>query len=209
MFLANKPNPNKEVKKAEVQNPKILEVNLIKDEIGVSFDWGRGLVILGLVLLLASLLVIEIYSGLNWWEKRENVRIAAAQAEVDKIKSETVQLQNKATAALFYKEKSASFSQLITEHVYWSNFFRWLETNTLSTVHFEGFKGDLTGKYTLAARARTYADVSWQANAFLKDPLIKSVEITQASVDRGKDQTSEVKFELVLEIDPTIFKSKK
>lgn len=197
-------NPN-------VQNPKILEVNLIKDEALVSFDWNRGLFVLIMMLILASLLVTEVYFGLDWWEKQENSRVEELKAETSKIDQQAVELKKQVDVALSYKEKSAAFSSLISNHVYWNNFFSWLESNTLTTIRYNRFSGGLTGEYVLQGHAQTLADISWQVKTLLDNPLTEKVEVLQASVGE-QDETNDigpVSFSLSLKIKPEIFLNKK
>lgn len=204
-----KRQPNKaEAAPKNLQNPRILEVNLVKEDGIVAFDWNQHIFILAVVLAIAGALVAEIYFGLDWWSKQEALRTQEVEAKIAKVNSETNKLKTQFSAGLTYKEKSAAFSDLLANHIYWTNFFSWLEKNTLSSVKYNGFTGDLSGKYTLEATAKTYADVSWQVKALLNDPLTQKVEVLQATAGQGKDKTkaSEVKFSLLLVVKPEIFK---
>jgi hypothetical protein len=194
-----------------LQNPKILEVNLIKDEAQVSFDWNKGLFILVIMLILAGLLVTEVYFGLDWWEKQETARAEELRVETDKINQEAAVLKSQVGAALSYKEKSAAFSSLLNNHVYWNNFFSWLESNTLSTIRFDKFSGGLDGEYSLNGHAQTLADLSWQTNVLLKDPLTEKAEIQEAIVGPRDEDGSigSVTFTLLLKVKPEIFLNKK
>jgi len=90
MFLQKrKLNKPKETKQRELQNPKILEVNLIKEEAAVSFNWSKNLLMLVFVLFLAGLVVAEVYFGLNWWEKQEAAQIQVLSDKVMKLDEET------------------------------------------------------------------------------------------------------------------------
>jgi len=207
MFLQKrKLNKSNDKKKHELQNPKILEVNLIKEEAAVSFDWSKNLLVLILVLFLAGLLVTEIYFGLNWWEEQEAAQVQILSDKTAKLDAEATKLKKTASAAVSYKEKSAVFTDLLNNHIYWSNFFSWLEKNTLSSVRYGGFSGNLDGTYSLAATTDTYADVSWQVKALLNDPLVKHVEVTSAGSSKSQTTAGRVSFGIVLKINPDIFK---
>ncbi|MCX6794585.1 MAG: hypothetical protein NTY31_01100 [Candidatus Falkowbacteria bacterium] len=207
MFLQKrKLNKPEETKKHELQNPKILEVNLIKEEAAVSFNWSKNLLMLVFVLFLAGLVVAEVYFGLNWWEEQEAAQIQVLSDKVMKLDAEAGKLKKSAAAALAYKEKSAVFTDLLSNHIYWSNFFNWLEKNTLSSVRYEGFSGTLDGAYSLAATTDTYADVSWQVKAFLNDPLVQQVEVTNAASSKNKTKSDRISFNLVLKVNPSVFK---
>jgi len=207
MFLQKKkPNKKEEAKKHEFQNPKILEVNLIKEEASISFNWNKNLLILVLVLFFAGILVGEVYLGLNWWEEQETAQLQVLSDKIRKLDSEAAKLKKSAAVALSYKEKSAVFTDLLNNHIYWSNFFSWLEKNTLSSVRYSGFSGTTDGFYSLTASADTYADISWQVKAFLNDPLVKQVEVVSANADKNKKASGGVGFTIVLKVNPNIFK---
>jgi len=211
MLFLNRKLKSGEIKKQALRNPKILEVNLIKDEIRISFDWNKNLSVLAVVLFIAGLFLIEIYLGLDWWEKQENLRLQTLSEKIAAVNQEMTKLKSAADEALTYKEKTSEATKLLADHVYWSNFFSWLEKNTLSSVKYGGFEGDLTGKYNLSAKAKSYADISWQVKAFLNSSSTKAATVTSANTGTGGNagevsKNPEVDFTLKLEIDPAIFK---
>lgn len=210
LFFKPKQGKKEEPKKNLLQNPKILEVNLIKDEVKISFDWNKNISILMVVLFITGIFVAEIYFGLDWWEKQEIARAQTLENEILKVNRDISKIKGTADAAITYKDKSLELTRLLNEHVYWSNFFNWLEKNTLSTVKFDSFGGNTEGKYSLNAKALSYAEVSWQVKAFLSDPLIKNVEVLSVnsaiSKDKGKSAETGVNFSLTFELDPAVFK---
>ena len=197
------------------KNPEILEVNLVKDEVVVFFDWNKHLLAVVLVFLLSSLFIFEIYLGLDKWEEQENNRALLIEQETTQLKGEIAVLNNSAKDALSYKDKASVFSDILDNHIYWTRFFSWLEQNTLSSVKYSGFSGDLSGTYTLQAVAPSYAEASWQVKAFTNSPLVKSAKVESAAFDlielevaEGEDPITktEVSFDIELELDLNIFK---
>ncbi|MHB8903574.1 MAG: hypothetical protein ACYC40_00510 [Patescibacteria group bacterium] len=211
MFSLKLKPKSKEIKKAVVSNPKILEINLIKEDSSVSFDWGKNLSTIFLAFFIAAVLVAEIFFGLDWWQNQELIKTQKTVAEISKLNKEIAILNNQANEAFKYKDKVLVLSGLLNNHIYWSGFLSWLERNTLSSVQYESFKGDLSGSYSLNATAKTYADVSWQVKAFLNDPMTKAASVGQATTIKLKDNDKEKKapqvdFILNLEVNPAIFK---
>jgi hypothetical protein len=209
-FKRKKSNKKEEIKKNILQNPKILEVNLIRDEVRISFDWNKNLSILMAVLFVVGIFVVEIYFGLNLWEKQELVKIQALSDDITTLNREMSNIKSKADEALAFKDKSIELGRLLNEHIYWSNFFNWLEKNTLSTVKYDGFSGNTNGTYSLNARALSYAEVSWQVKAFLNDPIVKKVEVlsVNSALSKDKEKAGEtgVSFSLSFELNPEVFK---
>ena len=181
LFLRSKKDKQGNIKKAPAQNPRILEVNLIKGEVHIPFDWKRHLAIFLLTIIVAAAFIAEIYFGLNLWAKQEMVKADKLTAEITVLSGEVKAMQEKADAALLYKAKSSEVSRLLDQHIYWTNFFAWLEANTLSTVKFSGFSGDTEGTYTLEATTGRYQEVSWQVKALLDSPVVKKASVLQVS----------------------------
>lgn len=208
MFSFKLKSKNKEAKKPVVSNPKILEVNLIKSDTGASFNFAANLSTLFLVFFIAALLVTEIYFGLDWWQNQEMFKMQATEKEIVDLNREISALNTQTNDAFRYKEKVATLSGLLDNHIYWSNFLNWLEKNTLSSVQYEELNGDLSGSYNFNAKSQTYADVSWQVKAFLNDPLTKKASVSEASILKSKDneKTNTVSFILRLQVNPAIFK---
>lgn len=209
-FKRKKSNKKEEIKKNVLQNPKILEVNLIRDEVRISFDWNKNLSVLMAVLFVVGIFVVEIYFGLNVWEKQELVKIQALSDDITTLNREMSNIKSKADEALAFKDKSIELGRLLNEHIYWSNFFNWLEKNTLSTVKYDGFGGNTKGTYSLNAKALSYAEVSWQVKAFLNDPIVKKVEVlsVNSALSKDKEKAGEtgVSFSLSFELNPEVFK---
>ncbi|MBN2884704.1 hypothetical protein JXE04_02150 [Patescibacteria group bacterium] len=194
------------------QNPKILEVNLIKNEMRVDFDWNQHLSTLLFSVIVTALFVAEIYFGLNWWAEYENNRVIASELKYRQVSTDIVTLRTESDQILAFKEKVDAASSLLDNHIYWTNFLDWLEKNTLSTVTYSGFSGKSDGIYDLTASANTFREVSWQTRAFLADSSVISVNVNEASMQAGDDVTEDagiakVNFNLSLKVDPKLFKA--
>ena len=70
-------NDNKSLK-----NPKILDLNLIKEEVSLDFNWRKNISSLLFILGIVAFVILEIYFGLNWWQKDEEARLEGAKAEM-------------------------------------------------------------------------------------------------------------------------------
>jgi hypothetical protein len=217
LFIKPKKDKQEEIKKNSLQNPKILEVNLIKGETRISFDWGKNLSVLLVVLFIAGSLVAEIYFGLDWWATQEALKAGTLSDNIASVNREISNLKGTTDKALSYKDKSVELGKLLSDHIYFSNLFNWLEKNTLSTVKFDSFTGDNKGTYVLNARALSYSEVSWQVKAFLADPIVKKVEVSSVNSVVAKEKNKEtseankaveqgVNFSLDFQLDPSIFK---
>lgn len=170
-----------------LQNPKILEVNLIKEESHLDFDWKKNIKSLLFALGVTIFIIVELYLGLDWWQKDEEARLEIINAQVEKASKDVRDFRQQAADTLAYQEKTVEVARLLDNHVYWTNFFAWLERNTLSTVSYGGFSGTTKGAYSLSGKAGSFAEVSWQVKQLIDDPMTVSASVN--SVSSGQDKT--------------------
>ncbi len=237
-LFAKKPKkaPKKEETKEEKKEEKVeqeknlessldvLDVDLIKGEKQEVFDWGKYIAFIFLAVVAASVLALEAYWLIAWWENQEDNRASQIEKNIEEIRSEIKEIEGEYQVLTDFKVKADMLDDLLTKHPYWTNFFNWIERRTLSNVTWESFTADLSGDYTLQGEAKTFADISWQVRSFLDDELVNEV-----SVDSGtgglREETREipglldeednpimetylvssVSFTLNLKIDPRIF----
>ncbi len=189
-------------------NPKVLEVNLIKDEVIVDFNWKKHLISLFLTLIVAASFVAEIYYGLSWWQQQEEEKTAAINLELQGVTGQIKKINNNAKDFTSFKDKLTLTKQMADTHIYWTDFFNWLEKNTLNSVVYSGFSGDITGDYNLSATAKNFSDISWQVKAFKNDKFTDFVEVSSGSSGRNELSTNsdnKVSFSLRLKVKPQIF----
>lgn len=195
-------------------NPEVLEVNLIKDEMEVDFELNKRLFSLFLVLFVAGLFVAEIYFGLDWWQKEEEYKAVTLQNDYIKVTREVKNIKAKVQEVTNFKDKLVVSKKMMDNHIYWTNFFTWLEKNTLNSVLYNGFSGDVSGIYTLGATAKNYRDISWQVKNFQNDKYVNLASVSSGSYGKSDQDNSEekkdladqtVNFSIELEVKPEIF----
>lgn len=210
MFKLNSKKQRVNKKQEDIsQNPKILEVNLIKSEMPISFDFKKHIGTLSFALVVAILFILEIYLGLNWWSDYEADRLKRSQNRFNKVSEEIRQMKSASDQINSFRERVELADALLERHVYWSNFFTWLESSTLSSVSYQDFGGTIDGKYVMKATTQAFRDISWQSRLLLADPAVLSVYVDEGSGGRGEDKkkAGEVSFSIDLKINPEIFKA--
>ncbi|MFA5163027.1 MAG: hypothetical protein WC441_00700 [Patescibacteria group bacterium] len=193
------------------ENPKVLEVNLIKESANVEFDWKRNFSRLGISALIALFFIVEIYFSLSWWEKEENKRADALAADLQQVNQDIKLVKTQADEFLTFKDKLTALKPLLDNHIYWTNFFSWLERHTLNSVTFGGFSGNTSGVYSLQAETKNFSDISYQVKAFLDAPETLEAEVLSGQSSQSKDKDGRVKsgavtFGIDFKIKPEIFK---
>jgi hypothetical protein len=191
-FLNLKKKNPKPISDSSFVNPEVLEVNLIKDEMEVDFELNKRLFSLFLALFVAGLFVTEIYFGLDWWQNEEEKKAISLKTDYEKVSQDVKNTRTKAEEMMTFKDKLAVSQKIIDNHIYWTNFFTWLEKNTLNSVSYGGgFSGDISGAYNLGAVANTYSDISWQVRNFKNDKYTLSASVSSGS-GGGVGKTSEI-----------------
>lgn len=190
-------------------NLRLLEVDLIKNEVVVLFDWRKNFFNLFVFLLLTAGVIGEAYYLLSIWEKKQVYN------KNDYLKSEIANIDNKIQAIQEESEKAVAFRNnlqnalpIFNRHVYWSNFFDFLEANTLSDLYYLAFDGTTSGTYSLPARVKDYRAINFQLDRMLRaTSTVLSASIANEEVNSAAKPNEKVgvSFNLNLNILPDIF----
>jgi hypothetical protein len=194
-----------EEKNTVVSNPKILEMDLISDQIEISFDLKKNLSIMGTFIIITLVLVAEIYLTLFLWQANE------ISAKTEKLKNESQSInqeveinKTKAAEALAFKNRLEMTAPLLDKHVYWTNFFNYLEKNTLADVFYSGFNGGVDGTYTLKAFVKDYRAIGVQLKTFLAGDKTVTASISNERINNSGANVGVV-FDLSLSIKNDLF----
>lgn len=199
-------------KEKELEELKTLEINLVKETIAIRFDWKRGLSILIIFISFSIFIVFEAYSFLHWFSGQSGTVSNLSEQRVVDINQELSEVKLEAVDALIFKERLNLINYMFEKHIYWSNFFSMLESNTTNKIHFTGFKGDTSGHYTIPSRADEFMAIGTQVRTMARDDDILSVSVVYGELE----ETSEAKegeepevpgvfFDLNISVDPNIF----
>ncbi len=88
---------------------------------------------------------------------------------------------------------------MLADHVYWTQWFAYLERYTLQSVHYTNFSGSVNGTMNLQASAPDFATVTQQIALFESLP-----EVTAVAVNTATRSDSGVQFNVSIQIDPVI-----
>ncbi len=176
-----------------------LDVNLIPQETtGSSYGtlWPQLGAVLGSVLVVA-LLFIGLGLGVADKERAmvEAKDATAATAARLLDKQQVVEEMGRAV------QQVRSVAGLLDGHIYWNQYFTWLESVTLPEVYYTGFMGDVTGTFTLSASARDYITLAQQLVVLRADPTVLQVTVAEAS----RDSQGWVNFTMSLTVSPSVF----
>lgn len=170
----------------------IVRANLIKEQETLFFNWHSKILTLILAMGLACLTIGILYGALLVWESNklnENQDIfdnlASVNEEINKV--EVV-----ANEILGFNDKLVLVDFILDNHIYWTNFFSFLEEYTIVNVYYEGFSGDIGGQYSLPSVARDFRDV------YLQIKLMQQYEqVMSADTESAKQLQQQIVYEVI------------
>lgn len=185
---------------------EVLETNLIKGEIITFFDWHRKIIILINAILIPVFLVAVIYFGLIYYQKQNQAKIDEQVKKLSELAAEVKQAEAGLKEITDFQTRLKTVSQIFAKHIYWTNFFKFLEDNTIKDVYYGGFTGDTSGTYSLDALASRFSNISEQVDILKNSDKITDVQTIGGEFITGDaENKARVKFNLNLSILKNIF----
>lgn len=192
--------PKKEVKQ------RVLETNLIQGELVTFFDWRAKVIVLVSAILMPIFVIGAVYYGLLFYHKSTQAKNLAQEKKFSELEKNILQEESDLSKILAFQAKLKIVSQIFEQHLYWTNFFKFLEDNTIKDVYFVNFDGDTSGNYVLEALAADYGSIDEQVKVFKSNKKITSVSVNGGELTKGdKSDKSLVKFTLNFSVLKNIF----
>lgn len=179
----------------------ILDVDLIKGEKDEKINWRKYISFIFLAVIASSVLALEVYWLIGWWEFRENKQARKIEEEVKQVQVQVGELESSYKNLTDIKERVDIVHNLLDNHPYWTNFFNFLEERTLSSVFWDSFSGDLSGSYSLRGETDTYSEINWQTSVFLDSEFVNSAQ----SGNTENVENNKIEFDFDFEINKNLF----
>jgi len=193
------PQDAMKIKKGELSS-SFLDVNLIPDKLiaGLSpITKIRRIIWAGI----ASLVFILIISaGILAYQTYLINQVISTQREIKNVEDEIITYVPWQKDAVAFNQQIDGITKLLDRHIYWTEFFSFLEQNTLPNVHYANLSVDTSGVFTLAATAPDYGTVSKQIAVFKQSDIITKVSVVGAT-----DNGTQINFNISLTVTPSIF----
>lgn len=188
------------------QAERILETNLMRGELAAFFDWRSKIIILAASALAPLAIVAAVYYGLAFYQKSSQAKNSALAQKFAELEQEISREESGLEEILAFQPRLKTVSEIFKQHLYWTNFFKFLEDNTIKGVYFTGFQGDTSGNYALDAVTANYGSIAEQIKAFRDNKKITAALASGGELAAGDDKNqSLVKFILDFSILKSIF----
>jgi Tfp pilus assembly protein PilN len=166
----------------------------------------KRVIILAVIIFIMAAIFAGLYFYLRWSIdsmaveiKRVETDLAATSQRVKDAEEEKNQVQ------VFQKQLKIT-NKLLGNHVYWTNFFNFLEKNIVTDVYFSNLIGGSDEQIILTGIAKSYKAVSRQIISFRAAEEIESVSVSSASASIDSEgKVVEVNFDARLKLKPEMF----
>lgn len=188
----------------------IIKANLIKDQQFIFFNWQRKILFTLLFAILAALVSAVAYGGLLIWDTQKKQDNQYIFDNLENINQQIVKEQENVDNILAFSDKLSLVGFILDNHIYWSEFFKFLEDYTLKNVYYERFNGDLAGEYKVPAVAKDFDSIYRQLKLMQLNENVISVDTegAQTEPEAGKtteEQVGNKKFIMLLNVNNKIF----
>ena len=156
-------------------------------------------------ILIPALLVGLAYFGLDYYQKYSLARIKNQADKYNGLLDEIKQEEAGLAEILQFQDRLKKVSQIFSQHIYWTNFFKFLEDNTIKDVYYNNFDGDTGGRYALQANGKKLVNITEQINSLNKNSQILEALAGGGRLAGGSGKDSAVTFELEFSITKDIF----
>ena len=186
-----------------------IEVNLLPERVEIKEVTPTKFFFIVLNSILATLVIAALaYLGIYWYLNSIKNKIISVNERIAKVYEEVSGLESQASDALNLQKRIGLAGELLSDHVYWSNFFEYLEKKTIKKVYFIDLQASRGGQIILTGAAENFTAVGEQLKVFEED----KDSVTSASVDiaqlqkTGAGAGQEILFNVYLQLKSGVFK---
>ncbi len=213
------------------ESKTISQTNLVKDRAVVFIDWRHYLLSLLNSFLLALIILGMFYGYLLLLGERKMQEVRDNSQKLAELNKQIAGVEDNMDDVFSFQRKIKLVKVLISQHIYWTNFFAFLEKNTLPNVHYSSFNGSIDGRYKLKAQTDSFTSIANQLLILKQNPYVLTaktnggdISYDQVQPDNSQNEAgpqsengasqesimppvsqSTVSFDLELNIKPDIF----
>lgn len=197
----------KDLRKIKWQTPEILRANLVKGQIVGYINWRKNFAMLGVAVVVSLGILVGSYQYLGTRERTQEAFSEILLQKIDQTNQKIKLANENVDVILAFQKKIQLVDSVLENHIYWTEFFKFLENEISEDVYLHGFSGNLDGTYSLAASAKDFNTAAEQIKSLRKNESVFAVSTNGARAAESESGAIElVEFTISLNLDTNIFK---
>lgn len=191
-------------------HPSLLDLNLLPSGAHKPLHQASAIFRLFRTATLTVMVLTTVYLALVCYQAFFVWRTHTALAELNTLDSTILSYRTLQTDINTTSDTLTAIQDLLNEHIYWTQWFSFLERQTLSTVYYTNFSGSSSGVMNLEATAPDFSTIAQQLAVFQALPEVQAVEVATATrsgtADATTGATGAVNFTISLQVDPAVLR---
>jgi Tfp pilus assembly protein PilN len=176
-------------------------INQLSREPAETSGWSAGVVFFSGALLVVVLIIY--FAMTLGYEPYLNSQISSVENKINTL-SQSISSQDQTNLLSFYSQIS-NLQTLLSQHVFFSQFLSWLDSNTEANVSYTSFSFSSGNEISLTATASSEADINEQIAIFQGSPEVENVAISNVGAATGSG--GGFQFSATLLMNPSVFTS--
>ncbi|MCK4539954.1 hypothetical protein KAU09_02245 [Candidatus Parcubacteria bacterium] len=192
-----------------------LKTNLIKEDVTTYIDWKKNIILFLMGLVFVVLVIGGFYAQLIYEEYRFDLEGKGLDSEIEVLNVKINNIEEQNQEIVEFQEKLNIASSLLDNHIYWTNFFKFLEENTLSNTYYtSSVSGNTAGVFDFEAITKNYGSIDDQLRVLRSTEHVLKAKVLSGVIDKenkgeeDKKTRDGVSYSLELKLSPDIFKIK-
>lgn len=168
--------------------------------------WPKQKIALIVIAILLAVTLGVSYAVMKQYQSQADLELQKVESDLGDMDQKIKNLDAEKNQAQIFQRQLKAADKLLEEHIYWTNFFSFLEKNTVAGVYFVNMVGGSDGQIVLSGVAKSYKDIARQIVSFRTDDSVSRVSILSASASVDSEgNVAEVDFDAKLKLKPGIF----
>ena len=192
---------------------RTLKTNLIKEDVTTYVNWKKNIILVLMGMIFVVLVIGGFYAQLIYEEYRSDLEGKGLDSEIKVLNVKINDIEERNQEVSEFQEKLNIASSLLDNHIYWTNFFKFLEENTLLNSYYtSSISGDTVGAFDFEVITEDYKSIDDQLRVLRANEHVLEAKTFSGAINAEgeKDEKSKngVSYSLELKLSPDIFKIK-
>lgn len=186
----------------------VLATNLMDEESAPSpRNWQEKIFFASTVFIVLIIVISFAYSALVVWKKQMEKTLEEKNKQVISLNKEIKEVEDELAKKNSLNINIALVENMQKKHIYWTNFFKYLEGIINKNVVLNGFSGGVGGDYGLGAKTVSFKAIMDQLKVLNddKDHVIEAKTTAGTIVPGGEGKEATVDFSIAFKIKPDVF----